>query len=291
MEKKKKIYEKWWFWVIALVFLVLMCLGVGLYLEKNTDSTETKEVAQASKNMNNTDNKSVNYEYVDSIINNDSKEKIDKIVVDKNITSNEMEEIYHIREKGNEEYDKYTIWFFSSKNNAKEFDTYELGETTRDENGLLRKTNIREEQEKQELEEKKQKEQEEQKQREAEEKIKKEQEEQEFKNNCKIVEYEDLARNPDKIKGQNVKITGEVIQVMKDYTTTNIRVNITKSDYDFYTDTVYITYTPEAGEDKILEDDIITIWGTSQGDCTYTTVLGATVTLPLIEAKYIELQE
>lgn len=291
MEKKKKIYEKWWFWVIALVFLVLMCLGVGLYLEKNTDSTETKEVAQASKNMNNTDNKSVNYEYVDSIINNDSKEKIDKMVVDKNITSNEMEEIYHIREKENTEYEKYTIWFFSSKNNAEKLNEYELGEVTRDENGLLRKINVREKQEEQELAEKKQKEQEEQEKREAEEKIKKEQEEQEFKNNCKVVEYEDLARNPDKIKGQNVKITGEVIQVMQDYTTTNIRVNITKSDYDFYTDTVYITYTPEAGEDKILEDDIITIWGTAQGDCTYTTVLGADVTLPLIEAKYIELQQ
>lgn len=291
MEKKKEIYEKWWFWVIALVFLVLICLGVGLYLEKNNDSTKTKEVTQVSKNANNTNNKSVNYEYIDSILNDNSKEKIDKVVVNKNITSNEMEEIYHIREKENTEYEKYTIWFFSSKNNAKESDTYELGEVTRDENGLLRKLNVREEQEKQELAEKKQKEQEEKEQREAEEKIKKEQEEQEFKNNCKVVEYEDLARNPDKIKGQDVKITGEVIQVMEDYTTTNLRVNITKSDYDFYTDTVYITYTPETGEDKILEDDIITIWGTAQGDCTYNTVFGGSVTLPLIEAKYIELQE
>lgn len=291
MKKKKELYEKWWFWVIILVILVLICLWVGLYLEKNNDSTKTKEVAQVSKNVNNTNSKSVNYKYISSILNNDSKEKTDKVVVDKNITSNEMEEIYHIRENGNQEYEKYTIWFFSSENNAKESDTYELGEVTRDENGLLRKLNVREEQEKQELSEKKQKEQEEQEQREAEEKIKKEQEEQEFKNNCKVVEYEDLARNPDKIKGQDVKITGEVIQVMEDYTTTNLRVNITKSDYDFYTDTVYITYTPETGEDKILEDDIITIWGTAQGDCTYTTVFGGSVTLPLIEAKYIELQE
>lgn len=291
MEKKKEIYEKWWFGVIILAFLVLICVLTGLYIEKNDDSTKTKEVTQVSKNINNTNSKSVNYEYIDSILNNNSKEKIDKVVVDKNITSNEMEEIYHIREKENTEYEKYTIWFFSSKNNAEESDTYELGETTRDENGLLRKLNVREEKEKQELAEKKQKEQEEQEQREAEEKIKKEQEEQEFKNNCKVVEYEDLARNPDKIKGQDVKITGEVIQVMQDYTTTNLRVNITKSDYDFYTDTVYITYTPEAGEDKILEDDIITIWGTAQGDCTYNTVLGGSVTLPLIEAKYIELQE
>ena len=54
-------------------------------------------------------------------------------------------------------------------------------------------------------------------------------------------------------------------------------------------DTVYVTYTPESGEDKILEDDIITIWGTAEGDCSYTSTMGATITLPLINAECIEI--
>lgn len=112
------------------------------------------------------------------------------------------------------------------------------------------------------------------------------QEKAEFIESCNEYTYEQIARNPDNFKGTNVKITGEVIQVMEDSTSTNLRVNITNSG-NYYTDTIYVVYHPEIGEDKILENDIITIYGTSQGDCSYTTVLGATVTLPNILAKYI----
>ena len=59
--------------------------------------------------------------------------------------------------------------------------------------------------------------------------------------------------------------------------------------YEYYTDTIYVVYYPEEGEDKILEDDIITIWGTSQGDYTYTSTIGASVTLPLIFAEYVSI--
>lgn len=126
-------------------------------------------------------------------------------------------------------------------------------------------------------------------QKEAEEKAKKEKEEKEFKASCKTYTYEQIARNPENFKGTNVKLTGEVVQVMTDSYSTNLRVNITKKgNYStYYTDTIYVVYHPEVGEDKILEDDIITIYGTSQGDCSYTTVMGSTVTLPNILAKYI----
>ena len=42
---------------------------------------------------------------------------------------------------------------------------------------------------------------------------------------------------------------------------------------------------------KILEDDIITIWGGALGDYKYTSILGAEITLPWIEAEYIELEK
>lgn len=114
-------------------------------------------------------------------------------------------------------------------------------------------------------------------------------EENNYKNSCKSLTFKELARNPDNVKNTKVKLTGEVIQVMEGTTYNAIRLNITKSSYGYYSDTVYIKYIPKAGEDKILENDIVTIWGTAQGDCTYTTVLKSEVTLPLIEAKYINI--
>lgn len=128
--------------------------------------------------------------------------------------------------------------------------------------------------------------------REAEEKAKKEKEESDFKAGCQTFTYEQMARNPDNFKGTNVKVTGEVVQVLYGYDSVDIRMNITKKGTysTYYTDTIYVTYTPKEGEDKILEDDIITVYGTSQGDYSYTSTIGAQVTLPLISGKYITLE-
>lgn len=129
-------------------------------------------------------------------------------------------------------------------------------------------------------------------QKEAEEKAQKEAEEQSFKESCQEYTFEQMARNPDNFKGTNVKVTGEVVQALYDSDSVDLRVNITKKgNYStYYTDTVYVTYNTKAGEDKILEDDIITIYGTSMGDYSYTSTLGAKITLPLISAKYITLE-
>lgn len=134
---------------------------------------------------------------------------------------------------------------------------------------------------------------EEQERKEQERKVKEEQEKQEFISSCKTYTFEQMARNPDNFKGTNVKITGEVVQALYDTNSVDLRVNITKKgNYStYYTDTVYVIYTPNIGEDKILEDDIITIYGTSKGDYSYTSTMGSKITLPLIDAKYIVLQK
>ncbi len=129
--------------------------------------------------------------------------------------------------------------------------------------------------------------------KEAEQKVKEEQEKQAFIESCKAYTFEQIARNPQNFKGTNVKLTGEVVQVMTDSYSTNLRVNITKkgSYSTYYTDTIYVVYHPKKGEDKILKDDIITIYGISQGDCSYKTVMGSEATLPNVEAKYITIQK
>lgn len=150
---------------------------------------------------------------------------------------------------------------------------------------------------KQETEEEKQarleKERIEKEQKEAEEKAKKEQEESSFKASCQNYTFEQLARNPENFKGTNVKLTGEVVQVMEGLYSNSLRVNITKEGTytTYYKDTIYVNYVPKEGEDKILEEDIITIYGTAQGDYSYTSTLGATITLPFVDGKYITIEK
>ena len=162
---------------------------------------------------------------------------------------------------------------------------------------MISKTNIIKETEKekqarleQERLEQEQKEAEE-KRKQEEETARKQQEESEFKASCQTYTFEQMARNPENFKGTNVKVTGEVVQALYGTSSVDLRINITKEGTytTYYTDTIYVTYYPEEGEDKILEEDIITVYGTSQGDYTYTSTLGTPVTLPLIYGKYIEI--
>lgn len=122
-------------------------------------------------------------------------------------------------------------------------------------------------------------------------KKRKEQDEKEFKKECKTYTYEELARNPQKMIGKKVKITGEVVQNMEHGTENELRVDITKDKYGFYSDTIYITYIRNDNEDRVLEDDIITIWGIDRGEHSYTSILGSKVTLPYIEGKYVKINK
>ena len=70
-----------------------------------------------------------------------------------------------------------------------------------------------------------------------------------------------------------------------------MRINVTKVTYqyiddEYWEDTIYATVEIPEGEDRILEDDIITIWGTCDGLYSYTSVLGSSVSLPKIDVKY-----
>ena len=112
-----------------------------------------------------------------------------------------------------------------------------------------------------------------------------------YMKSCQEISYEKLARYPDKYKGTKVKLTGEVIQVIESSWTDsiNLRVNVTQDEYGYWDDTVLVDYTYKTEGVKILEDDIITIYGTSDGEYTYTSTIGASVTLPYIKGKYIEI--
>ena len=121
------------------------------------------------------------------------------------------------------------------------------------------------------------------------------QEKQKFIDNCTTIDFDTLSRNPDKYKGNNYVFTGEVIQVSESWgDTVDLRINVTKKSYEYiddeyWEDTIYATVEIPDGADRILEDDIITIWGTCDGLYSYTSILGSSVSLPKIDIKYYEI--
>ena len=109
---------------------------------------------------------------------------------------------------------------------------------------------------------------------------------------CTIYNYKDIARQPDQFKGKKAIFRGKVIQVSEGIINSKkveLRVNVTQDEYGFWDDTVYVTYTYKDGEPKILEDDIIDMYGTIEGTTTYISVLGAKITIPSFKAKYIDI--
>ena len=105
-----------------------------------------------------------------------------------------------------------------------------------------------------------------------------------------------MARNPNQYKGNDYKFTGEVIQAMNDDPESVVlRVNVTPKTYTYsnetyYEDTILVYYQYSSTyESKILEDDIVTIYGRSIGTYSYEAVLGNSVTIPAIVAMYIDI--
>lgn len=114
---------------------------------------------------------------------------------------------------------------------------------------------------------------------------------------CESYTYDQIARRPDDYYNKKATFTGEVIQVQEvDDSSIVMRVNITKKTYEYiddvtWSDTIYVTYTYGSNESKILEDDVITMYGELKGSTSYTSTLGAKITLPKFNAKYITINQ
>ena len=115
---------------------------------------------------------------------------------------------------------------------------------------------------------------------------------------CEQVTFEELARNPEMHKGKDYVVKGKVIQVQESYSDNiTLLVYITETEIEYiedsyFEDAIYVTYEYESNsEDRILEGDIITIYGKCQGSKTYTTIFGASNTIPYINSLYIDIHK
>ncbi len=112
----------------------------------------------------------------------------------------------------------------------------------------------------------------------------------EYKKSCQTYDYKTIFRYAEDYKGKDVKYTGKVVQVIDGYISTSYRVNVTKDKWGYYDDTIYVTFIDlDDNTPRILEDDIITFYGTLSDLYTYETVMGASVTIPSVIATYIDI--
>ena len=85
-------------------------------------------------------------------------------------------------------------------------------------------------------------------------------------------------------KGDTMYIYGRVLQVMPSGNTVALRVGTTGYGYS---SVFYVTYSTRDISISLIDDDYIYVYGKCNGVYTYTSVLGASITVPWIEAEKI----
>ncbi|MFY1069223.1 hypothetical protein [Enterococcus sp. AD013-P3] len=95
------------------------------------------------------------------------------------------------------------------------------------------------------------------------------------------ITYDNLARTPDQYMGNKVTFQGKIIQVMEGDGYTQYRFAV-DSNYD---NVALIEITSDKLSTRVLENDIITIYGESKGNITYDSTLGGKITIPAISVN------
>lgn len=95
--------------------------------------------------------------------------------------------------------------------------------------------------------------------------------------------YNDAMRYPERFDGTQISIYGRVIQKLVSRDRVNLRVATAWS----YDNVFYVTYNQSKIEVPVIEDDYITVYGTSTGNYTYSAIWGNEITIPSMEAERI----
>lgn len=120
--------------------------------------------------------------------------------------------------------------------------------------------------------------------------------EDDYKAECQTVDYKELCRYPEKYEGTKIVVKVKVSQIIDANFSGSEKAWRTYTDnsgYGFYADDEYYMLDKRGGDAvKILEDDIITVYGEFTGLEKITRALTSTTDeLPRIEVKYADLVE
>lgn len=100
------------------------------------------------------------------------------------------------------------------------------------------------------------------------------------------ITYDDLSRNPDANEGKLVKFKGTVVQLIEDIYSDEIQIRFAINDD--YEKIIYCGYDKDIVDSRILENDWITIYGTSVGLISYESTIGGMITIPAVYIDVIE---
>lgn len=104
----------------------------------------------------------------------------------------------------------------------------------------------------------------------------------------KAFNYNRLIRYPDDHIGDLTYFKGEVFQVLEGEKVTEIRVATKQSDFGgYYDDVMYVFYYKDNNSKRIIEGDILTVYGKCDGLITYESTTGISVTIPSFIAEDI----
>jgi hypothetical protein len=105
-----------------------------------------------------------------------------------------------------------------------------------------------------------------------------------IKSNALNVSYDNLMRYTENYKEKIVYYRGEVEQVVgssgDDYV---LRVAVTPGEYRIWTDIIWVNYHGS----RVLEKDIVELFGKVKGMKTYESILGSSITIPEIDVIYL----
>ena len=97
--------------------------------------------------------------------------------------------------------------------------------------------------------------------------------------------YENVLRNPYDYSGDTVSIYGKVLQKSEGWGSIVLRVGT--GGYGYYDKVFWVEYKTSEVKASVIEDDYITVYGKCTGTHTYETIMGASVTIPAIDAEKI----
>ncbi len=104
-------------------------------------------------------------------------------------------------------------------------------------------------------------------------------------NSYPIARYEDALRYPNSYKNRNMSIKGRVLQISTSGRQTVLRVGT--GGYASYDKVFWVEYDNTKITTPIIEDDRIVVYGKGTGTETYTTIMGASITIPSVDAEKI----
>lgn len=99
------------------------------------------------------------------------------------------------------------------------------------------------------------------------------------------VSYKELEKNSAKYEGTPISFTGEVLQIQEEeLEVTNINTEVRLAINGDINQVVYVTFQDAFGMEGIVNEDMISVYGTLSGSVTYESVAGHQITIPSMDA-------